>query len=660
MPAEAQTFKEEGCTNSLYFVEAAYNRVRYLDASAVAYFYAGSTSGLAGYADQVGTSGPRGICALPSTNTMLIPDTLNHCIRRIDMSTLSVSSMAGGCGNSGDVSTGSVGTDFRFSNPTGCAFDTSGNIYIADAGNCKIKRLNSGFSSMTSYGSGDCGSGDVSDRVGQPNTLFVSNGFLYFPVYTYIKRMQLSSGIISIYAGSSTTAALNDGTLTGQATFGNVNSLWIDSSGNMYISDRGTTGGGRIRYIPNAGTTVSTIGGTETGTSDTTSLTATSLADAYIDTPMGVFGNTASPTTSFAVFYSEFGTGIIRRMNQGGIFPTRNPTLAPSPVPSISMNPTQEPSWSLSPTVTPMPSPLPTELPSASPTVAPSVLPTVIPSVVPTVVPSALPTVEPTVLPSIHPSLCPTVLPSILPTELPTMLPTVAPTIVPSASPSLLPTAIPTVMPTATPTVVPTDAPSCLPTISPTTVPTVVPSVLPTPVPSKTPSNDPTQLPTIIPTNTPSLVPTSPPTILPTVSPTIVPTAQPTVSPTAPSFAIFAPPLRDTNTSSGSQNNASAAVNVLTSLTSSQGEISVITETVRVVSQSLPPVVAGSSTAIDLPLTDDEKALQASGKLVVPSISLTAGNSTGSNSTFVAVALLDASLWTRQNQSTTPSSKPQP
>eukprot|EP01031_Cornospumella_fuschlensis_P025753 gene25753-31101_t len=46
----------------------------------------------------------------------------------------------------------------------------------------------------------------------------------------------------------------------------------------------------------------------------------------------------------------------------------------------------------------------------------------------------------------------------------------------------------------------------------------------------------------------------------------------------------------------------------------------------------LGPVTSGSSTVVELPLTDEEKALQASGKLVVPSISLTAGNSNSSGS----------------------------
>eukprot|EP01031_Cornospumella_fuschlensis_P026435 gene26435-31944_t len=123
----------------------------------------------------------------------------------------------------------------------------------------------------------------------------------------------------------------------------------------------------------------------------------------------------------------------------------------------------------------------------------------------------------------------------------------------------------------------------------------------------------------------------------------------------SPTFAIFAPPLPpgSTNGSSGSsQVNASLAATVLTSLTESQGEFIIVTETVRVVAQQLSPISDGSSAVVALPLTDEERALEEAGRLVVPSISLTAASndlSSGNSSLFVAVAMVDASLWGRRH-----------
>ncbi|RYG68343.1 hypothetical protein EON64_05390, partial [archaeon] len=186
--------------------------------------------------------------------------------------------------------------------------------------------------------------------------------------------------------------------------------------------------------------------------------------------------------------------------------------------------------------------------------------------------------------------------------------------------------------------------------------------------PSMQPSSQPSVKSRSEPTTKSSAQPSSQPSPLPSRQPSSQPTRQPITQPSLlkvttsrPTFAIFAPiPVSNGNNNNSNSNNASLAVNVLTSLTSSQGEISVITETVRVSSQRMGTVAPGVATSIGLPMTDEEIALQAAGQLVVPSISLT-GSSMGGNSNyssgFVAAALLDSSLWPmRLNQS---SARPQ-
>eukprot|EP01031_Cornospumella_fuschlensis_P027093 gene27093-32735_t len=83
--------------------------------------------------------------------------------------------------------------------------------------------------------------------------------------------------------------------------------------------------------------------------------------------------------------------------------------------------------------------------------------------------------------------------------------------------------------------------------------------------------------------------------------------------------------------STGPSVNTSLAISALSSISVSQAEMVVVTEEVRVVSQTLPRSSPGSSVAIALPLTEQEIVLQAEGKLVLPTISLFASSNASDN-----------------------------
>ena len=159
--------------------------------------------------------------------------------------------------------------------------------------------------------------------------------------------------------------------------------------------------------------------------------------------------------------------------------PTVVPTEAPTPIPSVS--PTRQPTKSPTPRPTSSPSPQPTprpttEEPTRSPvTSKPTVsgdtrAPTPEPSPRPTKVPTASPTSRPTSVPT----SVPTYIPTAAPTHRPSKVPTAKPTPVPSAAPSAKPTPVPTGSPTHTPTTVPTVVPTPVPTstVGPTLSPT--------------------------------------------------------------------------------------------------------------------------------------------------------------------------------------------
>jgi sugar lactone lactonase YvrE len=104
--------------------------------------------GISGYAGDGGAAteallaAPEGV-NVDSTGTQLcIADTGNHVVRQVDLSKNSIVTIAGLAGdNSSDSNLPIAGWQSRSNTPTGCAFDTAGNVYIADAVNNRILKV---------------------------------------------------------------------------------------------------------------------------------------------------------------------------------------------------------------------------------------------------------------------------------------------------------------------------------------------------------------------------------------------------------------------------------------------------------------------------------------------------------------------------------------
>lgn len=101
------------------------------------------TAGTAGYKD--GTTGtlfnaPSGIAALGSTAYVM--DSGNYVVRKLSLAaTTTVATFAGSPSQSGTALQNGAGTDSRFNGPVGLAGDGSGAVYLADSGNCAVRKL---------------------------------------------------------------------------------------------------------------------------------------------------------------------------------------------------------------------------------------------------------------------------------------------------------------------------------------------------------------------------------------------------------------------------------------------------------------------------------------------------------------------------------------
>jgi uncharacterized protein (TIGR03437 family) len=156
-----------------------------------------------------------------------------------------INTIAGSAGNPGFAgdSGSAVGSQLNF--PTGIAVDKSGNLYIADGLNNRVRKVSGGVIS-TVAGNGTAGyTGDkgpaTSAELNNPTAVALdSSGNLYIAdSANNVVRMVSSSGTITTFAGDNTVGYSGDMALATGAQLSNPVGVVADSAGNVYIADAG-------------------------------------------------------------------------------------------------------------------------------------------------------------------------------------------------------------------------------------------------------------------------------------------------------------------------------------------------------------------------------------------------------------------------------------
>ncbi|WP_179638913.1 NHL domain-containing protein [Tunturibacter empetritectus] len=298
---------------NLYFAETGNHVIRKVDTNGNLTTIAGTGtqgfSGDTGPATSATLDSPQGL-ALDSANNLYIADTHNHRIRRLNLTTGFITTIAGTTsGFSGD---GAPALSAQLNLPTALAIDASGNLYLADTANHRIRRIDASTGLITTIaGTGTQGySGDgaavLSAAIDSPTGIAIDpSGNLYLAdTHNHrIRKITSSTGLITTIAGTGLPGFSGDSASASAATLALPHGLTADASGNLYLAD---TANHRIRRIDASTGLITTVvgDGTQTFSGDNGPPTAASL-----DSPTAT---SLSPASSLTL--SDTGNQRIRQV----------------------------------------------------------------------------------------------------------------------------------------------------------------------------------------------------------------------------------------------------------------------------------------------------------------------------------------------------------
>lgn len=296
--------------DNVYVADSANNRIRKIDPGGIITDYAGWANGTAGdngdniQATVTELRDPGAIAVDPSGN-VYIADTGNSRVRKVNTSGV-ITQFIGDVDEPGNSGDGGPARSASISFPSAVAVDAAGNVYVADPSHARIRVVNPDgiINNFAGDGIDPAGkSGDTGDAgpatsalLAGPEGLAVdAAGDVYIADSGNNRVRKVSpDGIITNFAGDAdgTPGDTGDGGAATSATLNDPEGLAVDAAGNVYISDDGNN---RIRKVDTNGIITNFAGepdGTAGDTGDggpATSATLTAPSEVAVDSAGDVY-----------------------------------------------------------------------------------------------------------------------------------------------------------------------------------------------------------------------------------------------------------------------------------------------------------------------------------------------------------------------------------
>jgi len=290
---------------NVYISDTGNNTVRVVGTNGIINQFAGNygagNTGDGGYATSALLNGPTGLAIDPSGNVYIV-DQNNYRIRRVTPQGI-ISNYAG-AGVQGGAGDGGVATGATM-NPRNIFLDQNGNLFIADGGNNRVREVTASNGVINTI----AGNGLAAIT---PRGLVLKGDILYYSdlASNRIRSLNLTTGQTSVVAGTGAASFSGDGGSALTATLNAPRGLAMDSSGNFYIAD---TGNQRIRKVDTSGN-INTVAGNGTASSTGDGGSGTS---ATLNNP-----NDVAVDSQGNLYIAETGGERVRQLSPSGVIST--------------------------------------------------------------------------------------------------------------------------------------------------------------------------------------------------------------------------------------------------------------------------------------------------------------------------------------------------
>jgi RHS repeat-associated protein len=277
-------------------------------------------SGDGGPATQAALAQPIGM-AFDILGNLYIADTYNHRVRKVD--TGGIITTVAGNGSASYSGDGGPATQAALAMPAGLAFDIMGNLYITDSSNERIRKVDASGIITTVAGNGQCSPVHIGD--GGPATqaplcsprdvTIDAFGNLYIAEFGTLRIRKVdTNGVITTVAGNGYPGLSGDGGPATQATFWHPVGIATDNAGNLYIADESNA---RVRKVDVSGIITTVAGSGPQGSGG-----YSGDGGPAIQATMGVGVEDVALDSTGNLYIADFWNSRIRKVDTSGIITT--------------------------------------------------------------------------------------------------------------------------------------------------------------------------------------------------------------------------------------------------------------------------------------------------------------------------------------------------